>query len=613
MNNPLRYYQQGTQMVGKVIKEAPMYDFGAGKWWWEKADAQRKLDVEQEMQRERDDEMAVEEARKYAYKTVTANIDGIDREIPVDEGQSLEEAKAAARDLLGQGIDPLLGTKMEEQYQYGTSNVNNPLRYYQGGTPEVRRAELPRFQFEPGTPEWLKHLIRTTPPYPIGPQGPQFNPRPITNWNLEEPGIHAIPDPFLAQRGTDSVPAVILSGGKPVPAALTPREAVLNRNAAVLAGRHNIARLNAVGNMLARRGVDLPTQRYQQGSEDVDSDLVVRRARTPQELDVQYRAQQAANEMARARAMNEIPQGAANPIDPVVQASVQAAQHEAFMASTRAMVRRIVGLPPAAEEGVPAEQQPFNPVQQQAFSPPTGGSYSFQYGTSDVPAPPYGTPEYKQWLINNMRSGRHDYTFGPGSPGATKEDLGTYVGGPHSPAGGFAVHGGYALAPQDYYLFTPEERRQHGIMDIAPRDQVGKLERYYGSPNLSAANLTGVPQTQYPTVPYAPTGAGTTPSAGQLAYEAAAAQGAAAQTPDTEKDKYGIGAASKQLGKDLQKQGEAQQSKALAAMSAAASSVPTSSPLLAQLSADPTAPYRNALLAAQYPLNQFTAFGEYGG
>src|SRR4249920_2843189 len=42
-----------------------------------------------------------------------------------------------------------------------------------------------------------------------------------------------------------------------VPAMLSPREAVLTRNAAELAGRDNIEKLNAEGNQLAKRGVDL--------------------------------------------------------------------------------------------------------------------------------------------------------------------------------------------------------------------------------------------------------------------------------------------------------------------------------------------------------------------
>jgi hypothetical protein len=42
-----------------------------------------------------------------------------------------------------------------------------------------------------------------------------------------------------------------------VPAMLTPREAVLNRNASELAGRGNIEALNKEGNLLAQKGVDL--------------------------------------------------------------------------------------------------------------------------------------------------------------------------------------------------------------------------------------------------------------------------------------------------------------------------------------------------------------------
>ncbi len=73
-------------------------------------------------------------------------------------------------------------------------------------------------------------------------------------------------------------------GTDTVDAKLTPREAVLNRNAAELLGRDAIKRLNAHGNMLAKRGVDLaslpsdPTPGpstenmlgYQKGTEDVN-------------------------------------------------------------------------------------------------------------------------------------------------------------------------------------------------------------------------------------------------------------------------------------------------------------------------------------------------------
>jgi len=68
-----------------------------------------------------------------------------------------------------------------------------------------------------------------------------------------------------------------------VPAMLTPREAILNRNAAELLGRDTIKRLNDHGNMLSRRGVDLasdPTPGpstenllgYQMGTADVGRD-----------------------------------------------------------------------------------------------------------------------------------------------------------------------------------------------------------------------------------------------------------------------------------------------------------------------------------------------------
>lgn len=55
-------------------------------------------------------------------------------------------------------------------------------------------------------------------------------------------------------------------------AELTPREAVLNRNAAELMGRKKIAALNAKGNKLAERGVDLPSRKYQLGTSNVEVD-----------------------------------------------------------------------------------------------------------------------------------------------------------------------------------------------------------------------------------------------------------------------------------------------------------------------------------------------------
>jgi hypothetical protein len=85
----------------------------------------------------------------------------------------------------------------------------------------------------------------------------------------------------------------------------------------------------------------------------------------------------------------------------------------------------------------------------------------------------------QQAVVDRINSGRADFTFGPGSSNPTYEDKNTYVGGKFSPAGGFAVDGGVALAPQEYYLFTRAQRRALGIMDIAPRNQAGKIERYF--------------------------------------------------------------------------------------------------------------------------------------
>ncbi len=112
-------------------------------------------------------------------------------------------------------------------------------------------------------PEWLRDIMRTTPEYPRATRrGEDFDPRavPIVPGSpagqlMFDPSLSAKEDQVaLAAKGKTTVPST-----DTVPAMLTPREAVLNRNAAELAGRGNIEKLNQEGNALAEKGVDLAT------------------------------------------------------------------------------------------------------------------------------------------------------------------------------------------------------------------------------------------------------------------------------------------------------------------------------------------------------------------
>jgi hypothetical protein len=183
-----------------------------------------------------------------------------------------------------------------------------------------------------------------------------------------------------------------------------------------------------------------------------------------------------------------------------------------------------------------------------------------QYGTSDVSWD--WTPEQLA-IINRIRSNQEDYTFGPGSPNPSREDLGTYVGGPYAPASGFAVHRGVALAKKEYDLFTPEQRRALGIMDIAPADQAGKIERYYGrgvtgQPGQPgwAESLTGLPQKpMYAQVLPTPSGE---PESGTNLYATAPTTVAASTTSKPEGfDVKGFGGSLSKIGGSLADQGEA--------------------------------------------------------
>lgn len=129
-------------------------------------------------------------------------------------------------------------------------------------------------------PVWLRDIMRTMPKYPRatgkgeesdpnpvpvfqGPQGRYYDP----DYGLEDKlelakrgktkvGVKKGFGPRHAENAVDTIQAV-QGDTDTVPAMLTPREAVLNRNAAELAGRDQIEQLNREGNKLAEKGVDL--------------------------------------------------------------------------------------------------------------------------------------------------------------------------------------------------------------------------------------------------------------------------------------------------------------------------------------------------------------------
>lgn len=88
----------------------------------------------------------------------------------------------------------------------------------------------------------------------------------------------------------------------------------------------------------------------------------------------------------------------------------------------------------------------------------------------------------KNQIINNIQSGVHQYSYGPGSSNPTYEDLNTIYGNRQNRL----QTGNVALRPSDYNLFTPAERAQYGIADIAPTSHSpGEIEMFYGSGGAS--------------------------------------------------------------------------------------------------------------------------------
>lgn len=108
---------------------------------------------------------------------------------------------------------------------------------------------------------------------------------------------------------------------------------------------------------------------------------------------------------------------------------------------------------------------------------------------------------YKQALIDKIQSGATDYTYGPGSPGATPADMRQKTGARDNAL----QTGDIALPPADYKLFSPQERAQLGIADTSfikegqptPR---GSVERYFG-PEQAPFNPHAYAKGEIPNVP----------------------------------------------------------------------------------------------------------------
>jgi hypothetical protein len=151
------------------------------------------------------------------------------------------------------GVAPGYGPRHAENVLEG--EVFNPEKVLklEGGSEAVNRFTPEELEQFPG---WLRDIMRTTREYPRAEKAGehQFDPG-VVPVVPGSPAGQLMYDPrlspkrdlsLMAARGTDTVPAM-----------LTPREAVLNRNAAELAGRGKIERLNEAGNKLAAEGVDL--------------------------------------------------------------------------------------------------------------------------------------------------------------------------------------------------------------------------------------------------------------------------------------------------------------------------------------------------------------------
>jgi hypothetical protein len=136
---------------------------------------------------------------------------------------------------------------------------------YQKGAEDVLALERGNYPITEeelrAVPEWLRDMLKTIPLAPTkGRESEQFRPQSVPVFHgprgkFYDPRYSREDEMLLAKKGKKKVGA--MPDTDTVPAMLTPREAVLNRNAAELAGRGNIEKLNQEGNELAEKGIDL--------------------------------------------------------------------------------------------------------------------------------------------------------------------------------------------------------------------------------------------------------------------------------------------------------------------------------------------------------------------
>jgi hypothetical protein len=348
----------------------------------------------------------------------------------------------------------------------------------------------------------------------------------------------------MVQRQADSVPA-----------RLTPREAVLNRNAAELMGRHRIAAFNAMGNMMARRGVDLPTQtkpgrrmiqnplHYQYGTSDVAPTSFLGGALSGQEQAF-------------------IDAGKKYGVDPKLLMAISLFETTGGTSHMIRSMNNVAGI--------------TNP----------GGKTYRSFGS---------IPESIDYMASNLKRNYIDQ-------GLTTIPA---IGAKYAPVGA-------ANDPNKTNAQWPG-----AVTKIY--SQLGRTPQSTGGPQLTGPELTGLPETQYPTVPLAPTPSYTPPTSaaatGYLPGGQPYVPGGATQVP-TQWTNYagvgfvpkaipvassgspelakGIGSALGSLGKDITQMGQAQTQAALQGMAQARANVPLSNPLLEQYAADPLAPLRAA-------------------